>query len=118
MDTSNKVLDPIELAKPPFWYLYQPDPILYHSSIDNNDYILFIPDTGDDAPILLYKYDIINNKFIEWIKYPESYSAQQNIAQINTNNNNLFIIDNEKSFELNLNTCKWHQINMNNVSFC
>ena len=101
-------LDWKNLAKPPDSGYYQPDPIYYHSPKDNKDYILFFPTSRGKQNC--YKYDIINNTFIDWVKYPNGFTPMIHGAILNPFENCLYIFADCQFAKLNLNNDKWEII--------
>ena len=83
------------------------DPILYHSPKDNKDYLLFIPSVGDSR--IMYKYDIKDDKFIDWIKYPNEIDII-NGAMVDSFENCLYLIVRNHFAKINLNNDKFEFI--------
>ena len=98
-------------AKNLFTRRLQPDPIFYHSPKDNKDYILFIP--GSRGNQNCYKYDIANNKFIDWVKHPKEFKPSAHGLILNPFKNCLYIFEGIKFAKLNLNNDKWEVITTN-----
>eukprot|EP01084_Bolivina_argentea_P306966 530529_1 len=110
--TQKNVYNWIELSQPAHFSSTQPNPLYCNSPMDNEEFIVFTPTAEFDQRYCLYKYDILQNKYIKFASF-EIY-IKLSSHHFNPKTNEIYVFGgNEYSifgvFNLNNNEWTWNK---------